>query len=142
MGVAGVALLLYVLVVWAVRDTEWRTGILITAGGVAVAAITAGATMYYHPDRRHWRLTVSLFGMAGVLALIPSLAVHLQWGDERTLTFISDASPFLVLGFLAAGVCTACLDVRSNRPAHTDRPPIQSVAPVGTVTNSPAGRGV
>lgn len=99
---AGLAALLYMN-----PESVW---LWILAGGVVLYAIV----LSFNPRYRYWRRANLCFGTASVLAFVPTIIAKAKLERIGAFEFVSDSSPLVVLGFLAAGLYLAWLDSRAD----------------------------
>lgn len=78
----------------------------ILVGGLVLYAIV----LSFNPRYRYWRRANLCFGTASVLAFVPTIIAKANLEGIGAFEFVSDSSPLVVLGFLAAGLYLAWLD--------------------------------
>lgn len=90
------------------------------AGGILLFVIV----LLFNPRYRYWRRAIMCFGTAGLCAFVPTFFARANLEGIGSFAFVSESSPLVVLGFLAAGLYLSWLDSR----LHT--------APFATARNS------
>jgi hypothetical protein len=113
-------------------DRWWIVALCIAIAGVGLAALLrvypasplvwtlAGGILLFvvvvrfNPRYRYWRRANVCFGTASALAFVPSIIAKVHLEGLGAFEFLSESSPLVVLGFLAAGLHLAWLDSRQH----------------------------
>jgi signal transduction histidine kinase len=96
-----------VILLWNFPTSKW---VWLLAGFILLFV----AVLNVNPRYRYWRRANWCFGIAGVLAFVPSFVAKANLEGIGAFDLASDASPLVVLGFLAAGLVLAWLDSRQQ----------------------------
>lgn len=120
-SIAGIIL---AAILWYFPASPW-------AWAFALGILIFSIVCYLNPRYRYWHRATWCFGVAGVLAVIPTIISKANFEGFGAFEFVSESSPVVVLGFLAAGLYLAWLDSRQH-VSFSNSPGIES-----TLVNSP-----
>jgi signal transduction histidine kinase len=107
-----------VILLWNFPTSKW---VWLLAGIVLLFV----AVLFVNPRYRYWRRANVCFGIAGLLAFVPTFIAKANLEGIGSFEFVSEASPLVVLGFLGAGLYMAWLDACQH---------VSSVAKAGITT--------
>ncbi len=103
---------------------------------IAATSLLFAVVLYLNPRYRYWRRASACFGIAGVLAFVPTVVARANLDEIGAFEFVSEASPLLVLGFLCAGLFLAWLDSRPQSPSQSKGEATSTLNNV-SIVNSP-----